>query len=169
MRKVIEEFPSYFIYPDGAIKSMKGDGRFGGRTELSLVKPFTNKQGYLCVNLYDELCKMKQVKVHRLVAIHFIPNPNNLPQVNHRDGNKLNPHKDNLEWCTAKQNIAHACANGLRDNDCRKVSMVIKSPDGVVHNVFGLGAFAREHNLNTSCLSQMRNGKLSQHKGWTVA
>lgn len=169
MRKVIEGFEDYFIYPDGTVKSIKSDGRYGGCRELSVMKPFLNKQGYLCVNLIDNLCKQKQVKVHRLVATHYIPNPHNLPQVNHKDGNKMNPHKDNLEWCTAKQNISHACVNGLRDNDCRKFSMSIKSPEGVVYNIFGLGAFAREHNLSISCLSQMRNGKLSQHKGWTVA
>lgn len=169
MRKVIEGFSDYFIYPDGTVKSIKPDGRFGGCKELSTIKPFLSKQGYLCVNLRDQFYRPKQVKVHRLVAIHFIPNPLNLPQVNHKDGNKQNPHKDNLEWCTAKQNIAHACSNGLRDNDCRKVAMIIKSPTGEIYNVFGLSKFAREHNLSVSCLSQLRSGQLTQHKGWTKA
>jgi hypothetical protein len=51
--------------------------------------------------------------LHRLLAEHFIPNPNNYPQVNHIDGDKTNFSLDNLEWCTAQQNVRHAYATGL--------------------------------------------------------
>lgn len=64
------------------------------------------------------LCKegiMQQYKVHRLVAIHFIENPKNLPWINHIDGNKKNPNYTNLEWVTPKQNTAHAISTGLQD------------------------------------------------------
>lgn len=52
-------------------------------------------------------------KLHRLMAKAFIPNPNNYPVVNHKDGNKLNCNLDNLEWCTSAYNRQHACDNGL--------------------------------------------------------
>jgi hypothetical protein len=56
----------------------------------------------------------KNYRIHRLVASAFIPNPEELPQVNHKDGNRLNNRVDNLEWASAKDNMRHAGENGLR-------------------------------------------------------
>lgn len=58
--------------------------------------------------------KTSSARVHRLVANAFIPNPNQLPQVNHIDGDKTNNDANNLEWVTAKQNVDHSVLNGLR-------------------------------------------------------
>lgn len=67
--------------------------------------PTVRKTGYVVVSL---ICRpknlKKQYKLHRLVAEHFIPNPDNLPSINHKDENKQNNRADNLEWCTAKYN-----------------------------------------------------------------
>lgn len=57
--------------------------------------------------------KGKHLRVHRLVAAAFLPNPSSLPQVNHIDGDKLNNTKGNLEWVTNGQNMAHAISSGL--------------------------------------------------------
>lgn len=70
-------------------------------------------------NSYDSVVfsvngKHKCRMVHRLVAEAFIENPKNLPEVNHKDGNKSNPHYDNLEWCTSSENQKHACITGLQ-------------------------------------------------------
>lgn len=68
--------------------------------------------GYLRVSLWNK-GKGKHHLVHRLVAEAFIPNPDNLPMVNHIDGNKRNNNVSNLEWCNLSQNMIHAHRNGL--------------------------------------------------------
>ncbi len=71
------------------------------------IRGYILNQGGYCV---AQLCvkgKRKGIALHRLVAIHFIPNPNNLEQVNHIDFNKENNNVNNLEWCTALQNTLH--------------------------------------------------------------
>lgn len=55
-------------------------------------------------------------KIHRLLAEHFIPNPENKPCINHKDGNKLNNSLDNLEWVTISENTKHAYVNKLEKN-----------------------------------------------------
>lgn len=71
--------------------------------------------GYLQIELFKN-GKVKRLTMHRIVAKTFIPNPNNYPCVNHKDGNKLNNNANNLEWCTYKQNTEHAIKTGLTKN-----------------------------------------------------
>lgn len=68
-----------------------------------ILKPYISTKGYKRVNL-SKNNKKKEVPVHRLVAMAFIENPNNYPQINHKDENKFNNNVDNLEWCTCKYN-----------------------------------------------------------------
>lgn len=79
------------------------------------VKPYLNNKGYLCIHCYKE-GKMYSFTIHRLIAQMFIPNPNNLPVINHIDGNPLNNSIDNLEWCTQQHNMQHAWDTGLNTN-----------------------------------------------------
>ena len=76
-------------------------------------------KGYLETHLYINN-KNKVFKVHRLVAMAFIPNPENKPEVNHKDGNKQNNSKENLEWCTSSENQIHAYKNKLKVNTTKK-------------------------------------------------
>jgi hypothetical protein len=95
----------YHISSYGRVKSYK----FGREVILKLVVTST---GYLKINTCTK-GKRKTEKIHRLVAKAFIANPENKPEVNHKDGNKLNNHIDNLEWTTHKENQQHAWDNGL--------------------------------------------------------
>ena len=92
--KIIPSFPDYEVSNDGIVR--KGN-------KYSKI----NKNGsYPRVTIKDSKWKLKSV--HRLVAETFIPNPNNKPQVNHKDGNKHNNNVENLEWVTAQENMIHA-------------------------------------------------------------
>ncbi len=90
----------YEISNIGRLKSLPRNTTRGGIKKLFIVK------GYYCSNFNKE-GKHKQVKIHRLIAEVFVPNPNNYDQVNHKDGNKLNNDPENLEWCTARENTTH--------------------------------------------------------------
>ena len=90
-----------------------------------LLKISTNADGYLYVNLTKH-SECKQVKVHRLVAIAFVFNPENKPEVNHKDGIKTNVHHSNLEWNTKSENILHAYRIGLFDNHIKNYTNAVK-------------------------------------------
>ena len=98
-----KDIGDYIIYSDGWIWSKhKGD----------YLKPQDNGLGYQKITMRVNN-KRKNVYIHRLVAETFIPNPNSLPEVNHKDGDKSNNNVNNLEWCTGLQNKHHAAENGL--------------------------------------------------------
>ena len=104
--KAINNFPGYYISNTGEVKSTKYQGQFKRKSSDGLLKQRTYKSGYKYVNLYKD-GHMHSIKVHRLVAQAFLDNPNNLPQVNHKDENKANNDVANLEWCTAKYNMSY--------------------------------------------------------------
>lgn len=84
--------------------------RFFKNGNEHILKPVLNKFGYLCVGLYKNGIQ-KWFKVHRLVAMAFLQNPDNLPQVNHLDEDKTNNCVSNLEWCTEKYNTNYGTRN----------------------------------------------------------
>jgi len=79
---------------------------------MNLILSNRPDDGYYVTRLSVNGLK-KNYKTHRLIAKAFIPNPENKPQVNHIDGNKTNNHINNLEWCTAHENMQHAINIGI--------------------------------------------------------
>ena len=113
MEEIWKPIPGYEDYYEasslGRIKRLAGwrNGRWGKiYVEEKLLTPHDCGRGYcqvkFCVNGIRS-----QPSLHRLIAMTFIPNPSNLPQVNHKDGNKLNNNVENLEWCTCAENSQH--------------------------------------------------------------
>lgn len=100
--KTIDGYENYQVSNMGNVKNI-----ITGK----ILKGQNNGKGYLHVSLYDNNHKCKIIMIHRLVAKAFIPNPNNLPQVNHIDECKTNNRADNLEWITSEDNINHGTHN----------------------------------------------------------
>lgn len=90
----------YQISNYGRVKSL----RFN---KERIIKSFIGTGGYLHTQIKNN-CVMHNLSIHRLVAKHFISNPDSKPDVNHIDGNKLNNRIENLEWCTKSENIRHS-------------------------------------------------------------
>lgn len=98
--EVFKPIPNYEEY------SISNYGTILGRSGNELI-PNLNDIGYLYIRLCNDGITTKH-RIHRLVAFAFLSNPDNLPEINHIDGNKTNNHVSNLEWCTRKQNVEHA-------------------------------------------------------------
>ena len=92
--------------------SISSEGRVRNDETNKMKSMDATSDGYHKVDLYSN-GKRTSVRVHRLVAEAFIPNPNELPQINHIDGNKENNNVKNLEWVNNSQNMIHAYRNGL--------------------------------------------------------
>ena len=127
-----------------------------------ILKPIIQTNGYFWVYL----CKpLKKFFIHRLVAEAFIPNPDNLPQVNHKDEDKTNNHVDNLEWCTNKYNSNYGSRN----------ERVRKSLSKKVYQYTLDGEFVKEwesinecarNGFNQGNISSCCRGERKTHKGY---
>jgi hypothetical protein len=121
MEQIIEEWRpiaefdgEYEVSNLGRVRSMKKYRGQTGRIMPQTQQPSgrNGERRYFAV-MFSRNNKNYCRKVHRLVAEAFIPNPDNLPQINHKDGNRANNQVSNLEWCTAKENAIHSWRTGL--------------------------------------------------------
>ena len=143
--KQMKEHPThkgYFLTEDGRVFSNK-------RGPLKEMKLRLDRTGYCSIMLHK-----KCYKVHRLVAETYIPNPDNLPCVNHKDEDKTNNHVDNLEWCDHAYNCEYSFSKSYK----------IKTPTNEIVEVFNLSKFCREHNLNKGALY----GRSFKSKGYSI-
>lgn len=168
----------YKVYEDGSVASYKkrhGHATIVVEQQQRILKLYRNTKDYL---LFDANPK-RAIKVHRVVALAFIPNPLNKEQVNHIDGNKRNNHVNNLEWVTNSENQIHANKNDLRASpkgknnyqfdkeheNCKKVEQY--SLNGELLNTFVSFAQAgRSLNKSYTAIAKCANGKQSQAYGF---
>lgn len=102
--------------------------------------------------------KVKTFNVHRLVAEAFIPNPGNLPQINHKDENRANCNVDNLEWCSAKYNCNYGShIEKLRKNGCKPV-VAIEKETGAEQEFYSAAEAGRRLSINPDRITRVLRG-----------
>jgi hypothetical protein len=137
-----------------------------------LLNATNDINGYLSVGLTVSKNKTKRIKVHRLVASAFIPNPENYNIINHKDEDKRNNRADNLEWCTCGYNIRYGSGLSRRTHsflshysNCKKVAQldnlgnIIKIYPGLIH---AAEAVNRDYSAITCAIN--RNGKCAGYR-----
>lgn len=148
------KFLGYFASPLGEIYNKQGLKLSGS----------INKGGYRQIAI-----QKKNIEVHRIVAQTFIPNPDNLPCINHKDGNKLNNNINNLEWCTYSYNTKHAYNTGLErkilgekhhnhkltEEEVRYIKLKYQKR----HKKFGAVPLSKRFNVDRTTITDIVNGK----------
>ena len=128
----------------------------------NLKKAFNHKGYPICY--ISSNGKQRTIAIHRLVALAFIPNPNNYPQVNHKNGIKNDNRVENLEWCTNSMNQIHAYKNGLQHHSIhsgRKKVKVLKidiKTKKVIEKYNSIAEAARKNNLNKTNINSATKG-----------
>ena len=133
-----------------------------------ILKQHLDSDGYLVIKLTNNL-KSKNYFIHRLVAISFLPNKENKPQVNHKDGIKNNCNISNLEWCTLSENRIHAYSTGLQKGAVGEKQYNSKLKEYEVLEIRKIGKnktleeIASIYNVNFRTISNVLNRKTWKH------
>ena len=149
----------------GNVRSLKR-----ANTNGRVLKQGWRPNGYLIVSL-SKNNRQKTKLTHRLVAEAFIPNPNRLSEVNHKDGNKENNCVDNLEWVTRMDNVKHSIETGLKkpvfNNPLRSKVVNQYSVDGkLLHTYPSTGEAERQTGIRHGNISKCCNGKTPTAGGY---
>lgn len=103
----------FYVVPNYEFLMINEEGQCKSSHTLNILKPYTDKDGYFRIKVWcPKEKKNKGCYIHRAVALVFIPNPENKPQVNHKDSNRKNNKISNLEWVTEKENYDHGASVG---------------------------------------------------------
>tara|TARA_R110000868_G_scaffold23477_1_gene94518 strand:+ start:145 stop:612 length:468 start_codon:yes stop_codon:yes gene_type:complete len=141
----------YFVTEDGRVFSSK-------RGTLIEKSQCYNFRGYKRVSLFVNK-KMISFVIHRLVAETYLPNPNNLPQINHKDEDKTNNHISNLEWCNSQYNNEYSKSKQYK---------VLHIESGEIIDVFNLRKWCREKNISDGSLRNTRKSLTKHAKGYRL-
>jgi hypothetical protein len=161
----------YQISSYGKVKSLRRKRFLHGKPiniyKQKFLKHGISLGGYYVVNLYKD-SKRKMYRINRLVAIHFISNPLNKPEVNHLDGNKKNNYYKNLEWVTRVENEKHAYKIGLKDIKGEKHWFAKLGEKDILfirnnRNNFKQKELARMFFVDQSTISSILNNKTWSH------
>ena len=143
---------------------IKGKGHSLQLKKGRILKPQKNRYGYLYVNLYKNGI-MKHITIHKLVAEIFLPNPDNLPCVNHKDECKSNNVVNNLEWCSYSYNINFGTRNKrMIKKRCKPV--VQYTLDGKFVKEWKSTAECDRNGFNQGAVAACCRGERKTHKGF---
>lgn len=174
--RTIEGFEDYAVSDTGLVMRI----RFKRMGRDNILKPRDNGRGYYRVTLMKD-AKPHQLSIHRLVALAFIPNPNNLPFINHKDENPSNNNVDNLEWCDAKYNNNYGTVKERLSKSHKGYKHTAEAKEKISNNnakakskpvycdglIFESGAAcARYYNISQSSISDYLTGRTPMPKKW---
>ncbi len=174
MRKQVIGYEGYYeVSDDGRVFRVASGVKPEREMKQQLNSDATNKRKskYYRVFLTKNNIQKKYF-VHRLVAIAFIQNPLGLNDVNHKDANKTNNNKENLEWCSHYENMLHAANNGLLDNlflsrAAKKRPVIgVNKKTGMIIKFGGSFEAQKLHGFDCSAIHKCCIGKSKTHKGY---
>lgn len=152
-------YENYEIFEDGRVYSHINN--------IFMKQTINKKTGYLQVTFYNK-GNPKTFQVHRLVAEHFINNPYNKPQINHKNGIKTDNRKENLEWVSDRENKIHCYNIGLKNKNV--LSKPLFQINVITNEIIAIYNSANEAsrilNINQGSISNCCNGKCKTYKGY---
>ena len=152
----IDGFEKYEVSNLGKVRNIKSG---------IMLKPWITKDGYLRHCLYKHN-KRKNLLLHRIIATAFIDNPDEKPQVNHIDENKLNNDLSNLEWCTARENLIHGTRTKRAAEKCFKKVIQLDLNDNVLNEFESIKQAEQETGALARNISSCCNGKRKSAGGY---
>lgn len=177
--KPISVNPNYLISNYGRVKTIDHpvwsvvNNSFSIRKGILCTLSNNNSKKYWRVGIQINN-KRKSFAIHRLVATAFIPNPNNLPQINHKDGNKDNNHVSNLEWCTNSYNQKHAIEKGLKSKatmsrNCH-LRKLTEEQVAFIRDIYSKTTFSKLGDLKYFCIemAELFNLKSTNTIKWII-
>jgi hypothetical protein len=153
---------AYEVSNYGRLRSYLGQGARKKSKEPVMLSITINGNGYPAKHI-----RGVNLRIHRLVAEAFIPNPSGLPMVNHIDGDKTNNHISNLEWCDKSHNERHAERMGLknkaRGEGCNKSQLTDADVMEIYKSNLGTRELGRQYGVNHSAISNIKTGRTWNH------
>lgn len=155
----------YQVSNFGNVKSLVFKNNIVTKKRQKVISQNIKSDNRCIVHLYKD-CKRKAFLVHRLVANAFLENKNNLPQINHKDGNPRNNNINNLEWCSASYNCKHSYINDLsklKSYNISKMKKIIRNDGKVYNNSYDA---SKELNVSVCSIRDVLKGRIKTCKGY---